>query len=178
MKHPASRTSLRLSHDRSTRVERLMAWKLPFEPCLSSGLYTNDTAEKKVRTASACNQVQNQWLMRECLARDAFEACTGHTFPKVRPRFLKNPNTGRNLELDGYCEALSLGWEVDGAQHVTYPNAFHRTPEEFHAQQVRDQIKNELCKQAGVTLIRIPHDIETDAIENYVKDQLHKHGAH
>lgn len=111
---------------------------------------------------------------REDAVRSAFEQCTGQIFVKVRPSFLKNPHTGRNLELDVYCDALKLGCEADGAQHSSFPNAFHRTKEEFDAQQARDRIKEELCKKAGVTLMRVPHDVEFDSIHSYVKSLLRK----
>ncbi len=146
----------------------VLKWALPLHAVISSSQHSSATTPQK--NAETC------WV-RENVARVAFEQCTGHVFEKVRPKFLKNPHTGRNLELDGYCAQLKIGWETDGKQHTIFPNAFHRSAAEFHAQQARDRIKEDLCKKAGVTLIRVPHEVEFDSIHSYVKEQLQKHNV-
>jgi|SRR5579875_517213 len=84
----------------------------------------------------------------------------GHKFTKVRPEWLKNPKTGKNLELDGYNEELKLAIEYNGMQHYIWPNNFHKTYEQFLEQQERDKIKEKLCKLNNVHLIIIPYTVE------------------
>lgn len=82
-----------------------------------------------------------------------------------RPDILKNPNTGRNLEIDAYCESIRVGIEYNGIQHYTHPNPFHPdTPEgkkKFDEGIERDKIKHELCKKHNITLIEIPYWVDT-----------------
>jgi hypothetical protein len=66
-------------------------------------------------------------------------------FITIRPDWLRNPETGKNLELDLYNEKLKLAFECDGQYH------------DFPSQAHRDKIKDNLCKQCGVLLIRIPY---------------------
>ena len=63
-----------------------------------------------------------------------------------RPNFLKNPNTGKNLELDIYYPLLRLAIEADGFTHKVLPS-----------QKKRDRIKTSLCRKKGITLIRVTH---------------------
>jgi hypothetical protein len=79
------------------------------------------------------------------------------------------------LELDGYCEELSVAWEYDGKQHVQEVPHFHRTPTAFREQQERDVRKNRLCAQHGIYLIRIPHTFthnDAPAMRAYIEDQV------
>lgn len=109
-------------------------------------------------------------------SRNAFEALLGVKFVKVRPAWLKNELTGRNLELDGFNAELHLAFEHQGAQHQMYPNAFHRTPEAFAAQVARDALKRQLAQAAGVTLLEIPGSIKRKDIRAYVQTLLVRHG--
>ena len=108
-------------------------------------------------------------FVHEQATRDAFERITGRKFPKVRPRFLRNPASGRNLELDGYCEEMMLAFEYDGELHSTFPNSFHRTYADFVAQQQRDRLKEHLCNKAGVRLLRVSCDVALGSIDAYVQ---------
>jgi len=82
--------------------------------------------------------------------------------------WLKNPKTGRNLELDCYNEQLALACEYNGYQHYVYPNIYHRTEEDFEKQQYRDNIKRELCDANGVYLITVPHTVNYEDIKDYI----------
>lgn len=50
--------------------------------------------------------------------REIIERITGRKFPSVRPNFLKNPKTGRNLELDMYNDSLKLAIEYNGFNKI------------------------------------------------------------
>jgi hypothetical protein len=78
----------------------------------------------------------------------------------VRPNFLRNPETGKNLELDCYNEEYAIAVEYNGIQHYKYPSAFHKTEKEFTDQIYRDRLKKKLCDEAGVYLIPVPYWVD------------------
>jgi hypothetical protein len=85
-----------------------------------------------------------------------FESATGLQFERnVRPVWLRNPRTGVPMELDMYNAVRKLAVEYDGQHHYEYPNWYHRTIEEFEAQQARDRAKDSLCAERGVHLVRV-----------------------
>lgn len=120
----------------------------------------------------------------ENYCRKIFESIFEKPFHTVRPDWLKNPETDRNLELDGYCETIksSIGvgvaFEYDGIQHSQYSPHFHSSREMFLSQVYRDRVKEKICKERGVVLIRIPHHVPKDKMERYIKDELKKYGPY
>ena len=123
----------------------------------------------------------------EEICRKFLERYYGVKFPSVRPNFLKNPMTGRNLELDGYCQNITFTYEADGKrykkkiklafeyngeQHYTYPNYFHRTSLEFKKQIARDQFKIYMCNKLDIYLITIPYTIKSRDIPKFIKSRL------
>jgi hypothetical protein len=117
----------------------------------------------------------------EALCRNLLEQMLGFPLPKVRPKWLVNPTTNRCLELDMYSEQCKLAFEVDGAQHDVYTPHFHQNnPDHFQYRKLLDQLKNELCHDAGVHLIRIPyHKVScSDQVRTtrFLESILHTHG--
>lgn len=116
----------------------------------------------------------------EMLCKKAIEDIYGLPFYCVRPDFLKNPETGRNLELDLYNDKLKLAIERNGEHHYKYPNTFHKTKEEFINQVRRDQYKVEMCDQQGIYLISVPYNVPNSypAIRKYIElflpENIHK----
>ena len=121
---------------------------------------------------------------------------TGNRCPQCRQskgeRFLQQllptlfPNTNiisqSNMEVlekqtvDFYIPTLKLAIEYDGIQHFQ-PTCYggmseERAKKEFKKLQKRDKKKNKICKQVGVTLIRIPYHIPFEDIENTIKDRI------
>ena len=86
-------------------------------------------------------------------------------FKTVRPDWLKNPWTYQNLELDGYNPDIvtphgkGLAFEYDGRQHTEFTPCFHSCVGDFEYQVIKDSLKDEMCRDEGVLLIRIPHYI-------------------
>lgn len=108
----------------------------------------------------------------EQIACRFLERYYGRAFKTCRPDFLKNPETGQNLELDGYNPELKIACEYNGQQHYVYPNSYHKTKEEFISQVRRDQWKLRRCEEEGVYLIRIPYTVPYRDIEKYIEDRL------
>lgn len=82
-----------------------------------------------------------------------------------RPEILKNPKTGRCLEIDAYHPHLKIGIEYNGIQHYKFPNHIHfDTPigkKAFDDGIERDILKKSLCKDNNIHLIDIPYWIDT-----------------
>jgi hypothetical protein len=93
-------------------------------------------------------------------------------FIKVRPNWLKNPETGRNLELDGYNEELGIAFEYNGIQHYVWPNFTGMTREQFINQARRDTFKLDLCDKLGIYLITIPYNVPHSYIPSYIEYYL------
>lgn len=108
-------------------------------------------------------------------AREILQEIFDVGFPKQRPRFLINPQTGHRLELDCYNEDFGLAIEVNGRQHYEYDPYFHRNNlGDFYDQQYRDYVKRKLCKKFRVKLLTIPYDV--DDVELCILDWLSRIG--
>ena len=95
-----------------------------------------------------------------------------HFFKKCRPNWLKNPETGRNLELDFINEELRLAIEYNGIQHYVFPNCFHHTKDKFIGQVRRDQFKRKRCDEMSVYLITVPYTVPFCDIPEYIYSKL------
>lgn len=111
--------------------------------------------------------------------RSIFEARFKCKFPTVRPNWLKNPATGKNLELDGYNENVKtpigkgLAFEYDGIQHAKYTKHFHKKgAKEFVYQTRKDRFKDYKCKERDIILIRIPHHVHYDDLDEFVNEKI------
>jgi hypothetical protein len=83
--------------------------------------------------------------------------------------WLKNPKTKRNLELDLYCPELKIACEYHGKQHYEVVKRFHRKGAvDLKYQQWKDNLKYELCNEAGVYLITVPYTVPLDKIEAFI----------
>jgi hypothetical protein len=95
-------------------------------------------------------------------------------FSSHRPNFLKNPETGRNLEIDCYNDELKMGVEYNGKHHYVWPNFTGQTKESFIKQLERDKLKKELCDQNGVYLITVPYTVKHKDIKRYIEQYLYQ----
>lgn len=103
----------------------------------------------------------------------AIEEIYGAQFRQnVRPNFLKNPETGHNLEIDIYNDDLKIGIEYQGAQHYKWPNFTNQTEAQFREQLRRDDYKKRVCAQMGIHLIIVPYTVKLGNIKNYISERL------
>ena len=94
-------------------------------------------------------------------------------FDKVRPAFLKNEKTGRNLELDMYNKDLNIAIEVQGQQHLEYLPHFHKDEQQFKDQKYRDHIKYVKCKENCVKLIVVYYyEIKENMLDTEVLEMI------
>ena len=91
--------------------------------------------------------------LSERIVRAHFEQLFRKPFPRVRPDWLRN-STGHPLELDGFCEDLSLAFEHQGGQHFREVTFFAN--HSLRAIRRRDARKRRMCKRRQVALIEIP----------------------
>lgn len=108
----------------------------------------------------------------EQICKQSLEKMFGKKFITVRPDFLKNPETSRNLELDCYNEELKLAVEYNGIQHYNWPNFTNQTQEQFINQIRRDKFKLEVCDDNGIYLIIVPYTIKHDDIYDYILERI------
>jgi hypothetical protein len=97
-------------------------------------------------------------------------------FEKLRPDFLRNNVTGKNLEMDLFNEDLNLAIEVQGAQHYRYIPFFHKNYEAFLNQKYRDEMKKGLLDKANINLIEIPYTVKLKDYETYIRLEARKLG--
>lgn len=89
----------------------------------------------------------------EEVCRAYFEQLLNHKFPRIRPKWLRNPKTDFPLELDGYCEELGLAFEHNGGQHYKNRGFGDISCEDYS---LREKIKLTKCQEQGVILVIIP----------------------
>lgn len=89
----------------------------------------------------------------------------------IRPNFMKNPATKRNLELDVYDPITKIAIEYNGIQHGDDEDenegkeesfiAFGMSEQDFKNQKSRDKLKVKLCIDEGVKLIVVSYKIDS-----------------
>ena len=142
---------------------------IPFVKIPKSKKSKKSSSERKKKKKSKLNKHEE-----EC--RRIFQNIYRVEFKSVRPKWLKNPATKKNLELDGFNPSIKtpigkgLAFEYDGRQHSNYIPHFHKNGvKEFEYQVMKDTWKDEKCKEMGVMLIRIPHFVAFHDLERYIR---------
>ena len=96
---------------------------------------------------------------------------------KATPNFIRNPDTGRNLELDYYIESSRIAFEYNGIQHYEFSPFYHRNGEQDLQMQLRhDELKRRACDSEGITLVTIDgreYSYQNrEAMKNYIRTAL------
>lgn len=123
---------------------------------------------KKIYKKSLCKKCK--FFKKENICRYILENMLNCKFEKIRPKWLRNPNTNRLLELDGYNDDLKVGFEYDGEFHYSKNNSKKYISKKLKSQIERDNIKDKLCEKNDVKLIRIPYFIEKNKIQEYIQN--------
>jgi len=100
--------------------------------------------------------------------KEAIEEIYGKPFYTIRPDFLKNPETKRNLEIDLYNDSIRVGVEYNGASHYYWPNYTGQSKEDFIKQVRKDKFKVDMCDKHGIYLISVPYNVPLDKIKEYI----------
>lgn len=118
----------------------------------------------------------------QTICKLVIETITGVSFHSVRPNWLKNPQTGKNMELDCFNPTMAIALEYNGKQHYVYTPCFHTGTEpnnthtsgmrKFELQVYRDELKKSLCDKEGISLIIVPYTIPTYEISSYILQKL------
>lgn len=126
-----------------------------------------------------CNAKPKNMSNGEFMAKTIIQKIYGVPFKKIRPEWLRNPETGHNLELDMYSDNIvidgvrhSIALEYCGIQHYVYPNKFFKTETDFKNQVRRDIYKREICDINGVFLVTVPYYIDTASMQQYIVDMI------
>lgn len=108
----------------------------------------------------------------ERICREVISRIYNKNFPRCRPKWLINPETGRRLELDCYNEELGIAIQYNDISHYKYPNHTNQSYRGFVNQVKKDNLKVELCDRNGVYLITVPYNVSKNKIEEYIKYYL------
>ena len=114
----------------------------------------------------------------ERFCRVAFEAIFGQNFPSGFYDWLRNPETRRPMELDGYNEQLRIAFEHQGVYHEK-DFQITKTSDNF-AQIERDRIKRDICEERGIVLIEIPEvprKLKLEDLTKFILKKLNSHGV-
>jgi len=132
-------------------------------------IYNNEETTKKRRRRGGGGESKGEV---EC--RRVMQKLFDKPFYKIRPQFLNNPVTfgTNNLELDCFNEELKLAVEYDGAQHYKFIPHFHKTHDGFMNQRYRDYMKEQMCKENNIRLIRVPYTVKIENIESFIVNKL------
>ena len=76
------------------------------------------------------------------------------------------------MELDGYNEELSIGFEYQGLQHYEFIEFFYNSEKKFKQRQKDDELKRKLCKRNKVHLIEIPYFIPKNELQQYLTTSI------
>ena len=113
----------------------------------------------------------NKGSKSEEIARTTFEQLFGYRFPKVRPKWLKNAR-GFQMEIDGFCEELSIGFEYQGIQHFSKQIYGGNLD-----QRIEDDIrKADLCKENSVFLFVLTHAMNYEDFPTEIANQASHFG--
>jgi hypothetical protein len=111
--------------------------------------------KRERRSNPKAKRLRTEKKTGETKCRAILERLTGFKWPSVRPLFLKT-ESGKCLELDMFCWEMSIAFEYDGIQHFKYQPFFHASYSDFEKAQENDRMKEALCRQHNIKLVRIP----------------------
>lgn len=119
------------------------------------------------------NNKYNNISKGEQICKDILnELYPNYKFTKLRPDWLKNDLTQKNLELDMYNKTLKIAVEFNGEQHYKFIPYFHKDIETFEKQKQRDRLKEEKCNQNNIKLICVPYYLNNSEIKEFIINKI------
>jgi len=103
--------------------------------------------------------------------RDVIEEVLKEDFPSQKVDWIRNPETGYPLELDGYNKKLGIAFEYQGRQHFEIIDCFGGE-KKLRTQQKRDAIKKQACQKNGITLLCPTYELNPKDYKEWIKEQL------
>jgi len=125
---------------------------------------------KKIEKGQWCPTC-NRGTKSEEIARETFQQIFGTSFPKVRPKWLKN-SRGYQMEIDGCSMSLKIGFEYQGIQH--FKNSHFGT--DLVKRIEDDKLKAKLCEENGILLIILTYRNDYQDFPLLIKSQLAIYG--
>jgi hypothetical protein len=104
----------------------------------------------------------------ERICCQTMERIYGVPFKSTWPSWLRNPETGAEMELDCFNDDLKIAVEYNGVQHYQWPNYTNQSYEQFMNQVRRDDLKKRICDRHGVYLITVPYNVPYEQIPEYI----------
>lgn len=126
---------------------------------------------KKVEKGQWCPTC-NKGKKSEEIARATFEHLFGVPFKKVRPSWLRN-SRGRIMEIDGYSDALKIGFEYQGIQHFKQVGIY---AQDVTVRIADDELKFRLCEQNGIRLFYLTYEDSYKDFPQRIKEQAERFG--
>lgn len=121
------------------------------------------------------NRGRFKWKV-QTICKFTIESLTGREFFTIRPSWLMNPQTKRNMELDCFNEEMALALEYNGRQHYKHTSRFHSEEpsgmKKLELQVYRDELKKSLCDKMGISLIIVPYTISKYNMCSYIMGKL------
>ena len=102
-------------------------------------------------------------------------------FSSVWREDIRNPLTGRKLQLDLYADIVHKNWkglalEYQGPTHYHYPNWTGVSKEKFLLSADRDSYKKKRCKELQICLLEIPYTVPDSKLSDYICNYLESKG--
>lgn len=110
----------------------------------------------------------NNSFKSENKVRRIIESIFKVSFSKTRPKWLVNKDTNCRLELDCYNEDLKIAFEYDGHFHFEVRSGFNN---DLNRTKYLDSLKNKICLENGVKLIRIPYWLKDQEIKSIINEE-------
>ena len=152
--------------------------------CSSATEMLNFECEEKHKFSTNINRLKTRdsWCsecssgLYERICRSYFEQLFNCDFSKAYFPWLKNQENNR-MELDGYS-TINLAFEHNGSQHYRLHKIFMPTEDTLEKRKKDDEVKIQLCKEHGITLITIPelntYDVSAENLKEFIKSECIK----
>lgn len=121
-----------------------------------------ELAKKEVKSCGCLNQSYGSFKIEQILLKNNIPFIKEKTFETCR-----FPDTGVMARFDFFVNNILI--EFDGRQHYEFVGGYF-TLEDFEKLKLRDEYKNNWCKENNIPLIRIPYYDEDKISDEYIME--------